>query len=73
MADMIFYVTPGDLPGWSPEVLDTGTAGCCIGPSHDWRHSPPPGLPVPSSFPFVGILGPAIAMALLFNVIEARD
>jgi photosystem I subunit 8 len=23
--------------------------------------------------PFVGILGPAVAMALLFNVIEARD
>jgi photosystem I subunit 8 len=23
--------------------------------------------------PLVGILGPAVAMALLFNVIEARD
>ncbi|WP_399242136.1 MULTISPECIES: photosystem I reaction center subunit VIII [Synechococcales] len=23
--------------------------------------------------PFVGILGPAMAMALLFNVIESRD
>ncbi len=29
---------------------------------------------LPSVFvPLVGILGPAVAMALLFNVIEARD
>lgn len=29
---------------------------------------------MPSVFvPLVGILGPAVAMALLFNVIEARD
>jgi len=29
---------------------------------------------LPSVFvPIVGILGPAVAMALLFNVIEARD
>jgi len=45
---------------------------CMYWPEHDWTRNSPPLAASPSSFHSFGILGPAIAMALLFNVIEAR-
>ena len=65
-----FYVTPRPCAGASPKGLRTLPAvvtGLAMTGSFAaaW---------MPSVFvPLVGILGPAVAMALLFNVIEARD
>ena len=65
-----FYVTPRLCPGARLKGVLTLPAVV-------------PGLAMTGSFaaswmpsvfiPLVGILGPAVAMALLFNVIEARD
>jgi|GEM_PF-217270 photosystem I subunit 8 len=65
-----FYVTPSLCPGASRKGLLTVPAvvtGLAMTGSFAaaW---------MPSVFvPLVGILAPAVAMALLFNVIEARD
>lgn len=55
----------------SPEVLDTvpPVAVLARAMTGEFAAAWLPSILVP----FVGILGPAIAMALLFNVIEARD
>jgi photosystem I subunit 8 len=65
-----FYVIPSLCTGAGRKVLLTVPA-VVTGPAMTGSFA---AAWMPSVFiPLVGILGPAVAMALLFNVIEARD
>jgi photosystem I subunit 8 len=65
-----FYVTPaGRLGGFGKRSLQYRRLLVARAMTGEFAASWLPSVFVP----LVGILGPAVAMALLFNVIEARD